>query len=143
MADRILGLIGLIFSAIYIYGALTIQESFIQDPLGPIAFPLIVGILFAISCLLMILKPDLPPQWPNASKIFELMLVIFILIAYGFILDFLGFTISTFLIASYLSWRMGAPPKRALIAGVCISVSVYFVFGKILSLSLAKGVVGF
>ena len=45
MSDRIFGGIGLLLAAFYIWQATLIQDSFISDPLGPKAFPIIIGVV--------------------------------------------------------------------------------------------------
>jgi putative tricarboxylic transport membrane protein len=66
MSDRIFGVIGLLLSAFYVWQATLIQESFIQDPVGPKAFPVLIAIVLAASSLVFVLNPTPrrtgPPQ---------------------------------------------------------------------------------
>lgn len=143
MGDRALGMVGIVLAIIYAIAALNIEESFISDPLGPKAFPLLIAALFGLAGLVMVLKPAQMPDWPQAAQLIEILLAAGVLYAYALILSFLGFSLSTFLASFYLSWRLGAQPLRAAIAGAVIAAGLYGLFHLILGLSLARGIVGF
>ena len=66
-----------------------------------------------------------------------------VMIAYAYALPLIGFVVSTAFAAGFLSWRLGTPPIKAVIAGVTIAVGIYVVFHLILGLSLARGPWGF
>jgi putative tricarboxylic transport membrane protein len=65
------------------------------------------------------------------------------MVAYTYALPAVGFVVSTTAAAGLLSWRLGAKPLRAVIAGVSIAVGIFVVFRLILKLSLAVGPWGF
>ena len=71
MSDRIMGGVGLLLAAFFIWQATLIKESFISDPVGPKIFPIIIGLLVGISSLAILLKPDDEPEWPDFSRLFE------------------------------------------------------------------------
>ncbi len=143
MGDRIFGGIGVALAAFFIWQATTIQESFIQDPVGPKTFPIIIGLLLGISSLVILLRPDANPVWPAAGRLMEIGAAILVLLAYAYFLPDLGFIIATAVASAYLSWRLGAPALHAIAAGVAIAVGIYVVFHLILGLTLAKGPFGF
>ena len=58
LGDRALGLVSLMVALAYIASATQIQTSFLQDPVGPKAFPIMIGIVAALSSLVLIVKPD-------------------------------------------------------------------------------------
>lgn len=138
-SDRIFGTISLAIAMIFIWRATVIEESFIQDPVGPKIFPIIIGAVMALSSIWFIVKPDADPRWPNAPRLLEIAFAAAVMIAYTYALPEAGFLISTALASAFLSWRLGATPVRAVIAGVVISVGIYVVFKMILGLSLAEG----
>lgn len=142
-SDRVLGIVGLVLSALIIASAFFIRESFIQDPLGPRAFPIVIAVVIALACIAIILRPDEEPEWPQLSKMLEIGVAVVVLIAYAELLPVVGFIISTAIAASFLSWRLGTEPLKAAIAGVVISGGIYVVFRLILGLSLARGPLGF
>lgn len=143
MSDRALGGAGLVLSALYIWQATRIQESFISDPVGPKGFPFIIGAVLAIASLFVILRPDPAARWPGSAKLLEILLAVGVMVAYGKLLPELGFVFSTLLASAYFSWRLGARPVEAGAAGVVISVGIYAVFHLALGLTLAVGPMGF
>ncbi|MCO6185237.1 tripartite tricarboxylate transporter TctB family protein [Rhizobium sp. L1K21] len=143
MSDRILGGIGLLVAAFYIWQSTLVELSFITDPVGPKTFPIMIGIVLALASLAMIFSPDANPHWPQAAKLLEIGISAAVMVAYVYLLPAAGFVIATALAAAFLSWRLGAEPLRGVIAGVAISVGIYVVFHLILGLSLAKGPLGF
>lgn len=143
MSDRIMGLFGLLFAGIMFWATGQIEESFIQDPLGPKAFPLLIASLIAISSAVMIIRPDQHSSWPSLKKWLELVVTVGVMVAYAAILPELGFVLSSILMATFMIQRLGGTVVQSLVAGTLTSVGLYFVFGFGLQLSLAKGPWGF
>jgi putative tricarboxylic transport membrane protein len=143
MSDRIFGVIGLLLAGFYAWQATLIQESFIQDPVGPKAFPFMIAAVLGLASLVFVVKPDPAPDWPAAGRIFEIAVSVAVMIAYALALPEAGFVASTTVAAAFLSWRLGARPVFAVIAGIAIAVGIYVVFHLILGLSLAEGPWGF
>tara|TARA_R110002012_G_scaffold135100_3_gene288745 strand:- start:2068 stop:2499 length:432 start_codon:yes stop_codon:yes gene_type:complete len=143
MSDRALGVACLLLSAFYIFMATQIQTSFITDYLGPKFFPILVGSLLAIAAIFPILKPDPEPDWPGIARLIEIVFAVAVMVAYTYALPVAGFVLSTAITSGILSWRLGAKPVAAAIAGVSISGGIYVVFHLVLQLSLARGPWGF
>lgn len=143
MGDRTLGAAGLALAAFFIWQATRIQTSFISDPVGPKAFPIIIGLVLAASSLAILVRPDQAPKWPALNQLVEIAVTIGVLVAYAFVLPQLGFVISTAFASAFLSWRLGTRPLAAVASGVATSVGLYVVFRLILGLSLATGPLGF
>jgi len=143
MSDRLFGGITLLLALAFIAGATQIEAALIFDSLGPSAFPIIIGVILAISSVYLILRPDAEPDWPEARRVVEILLALVIMLAYTFLLEPLGFVLATAVAASLLSWRLGAPLATAGVSGVGIAVGIYVVFHLILGLSLARGPWGF
>lgn len=142
MTDRIFGAAMVALAAFFIWGAFQIQLSFITDPLGPRAFPIVIGIVLGICGLVVALRPDPDPEWPALSRIIEVGAAAVVFIAYGQLLPDLGFLICTFGVGAYLSWRLGSRPLEALLAGAILSIGIYVIFHLILGLNLARGPFG-
>ena len=143
MSDRIFGGVCVVLAAAYVYFALQVQTAFISDPLGPKAFPVIIGVILAIGGTYAIARPDADPSWPGLGRLLEIGFAIAVMVAYTYALPTVGFVVSTTAAAGLLSWRLGATPLRAVIAGVSIAVGIFVVFRLILKLSLAVGPWGF
>ncbi|MEK9954602.1 MAG: tripartite tricarboxylate transporter TctB family protein [Pelagibacteraceae bacterium] len=143
MNDRIFGSISFLLSLFYIYSAFIIEESFIQDPVGPKIFPYIIAFFLLTSSLFLIFKPDPKPEWAEFGKIIEVLVTAIVLILYAIILPIIGFVITTFLASSFISWRLGATIKSAFLVSAAISISIFVLFRYVLGLSLATGPLGF
>lgn len=135
-SDRILGLVCLTVALAYIASATQIQTSFIVDPLGPKAFPIIVGAILAISSLAMILKPDADPAWPSGKRALKIAAALAVLVGYAFVLGDLGFIPATAIAASLISYQIKSNAKIAAIIGVSLSVGLFFIFKTLLGLGL-------
>lgn len=143
MSDRIFGLVGLLLALGYAWAALTIEESFLSDAVGPKAFPLIIATVLGLASLAIIAKPDAAPHWPSFMRFMEVGAAIAVMILYAILLPELGFIIATALAATYLTWRLGSAPVSSVVSGCATSAGIYAVFHLILGLSLAKGPLGF
>jgi len=62
MSDRIFGGTVLAVALLMMWATTLIEESFIQDPLGPKAFPMVIAVVAAIASMVMITKPDANPK---------------------------------------------------------------------------------
>jgi putative tricarboxylic transport membrane protein len=143
MSDRIFGGIVLTVSLLMMWATTLIEESFIQDPLGPKAFPMVIAVVMAISAVAMSIKPDANPEWPGLKKLVELVATLGMLVAYAQLLPVAGFVVSTMLVTAFLCWRLGASPRQSAQGGVLIALGVYGLFQHVLGLNLAQGPWGF
>lgn len=143
MSDRALGGTGLAIAALYAWQTATIEESFLSDPVGPKGFPYIIAALLALASLAIIIRPDASPRWPGLARLTEIAVAVMAMVAYGIMLPLAGFVPATMVAAGYFSWRLGARPVEAALAGVTISVGIYLVFHLALGLTLARGPLGF
>ena len=143
MSDRILGAICLALAVFFIWGATQIELSFMSDPVGPRIFPIIIGVMVGLAGLVILLRPDPEPDWPQLPRLLEIFAAAVVMIAYAELLPVLGFVIATALAGGFLSWRLGATAWGAGIAGICISLGIYVAFHLVLGLSLARGPFGF
>ena len=142
-SDRVFGATGLALAGMMVWRASVIEESFIQDPLGPKAFPYVIAIVLALSSLAMLVFPDEDPNWPSLARLMEIAAAVAVMVAYAQFLPVAGFVAATAVAASFLSWRLGSPPLQAVLAGLAISIGIYAVFHLALGLSLARGPWGF
>ena len=143
MSDRIFGGATIVLSLLMMWATGLIEESFIQDPLGPKAFPLVIAGVMGISGLVMMFKPDAEPHWPTMVKLAELAATVGVFVVYAQILPIAGFVLSTIVATAFLVWRLGGTTRQSLIGGVVIAVGIYALFQHVLGLNLAKGPWGF
>ena len=129
--------------ALPIWATGRIEESFIQDPLGPKAFPLVIAALVALSSVVMLVKPDRNPAWPNLRKWLEMAVTVGGMVAYAGVAPELGFVLSSALLAGFMVQRLGGTPLQSVVGGIVMSVGIFVVFTYALGLSLARGPWGF
>ncbi|SOH95152.1 putative tricarboxylic transport membrane protein [Monaibacterium marinum] len=135
-SDRIFGLVSLFVALAYIASATQIQTSFLADPVGPKAFPMLVGAVAALSSLVLILRPDPDPSWPIGRTWVSLLIAVVVLIAYAYSLKPLGFLVPTAIAAGVLSYQLSPQPRAAALTGVGLSVGLFVLFRFALGLSL-------
>ena len=136
MSDRIFGLVVVLVALAYIASATQIQTSFLSDPIGPKAFPILVGSIAALCGAIMILRPDEEPDWPELRTLGALLISVIVLVAYAYLLKPLGFLAPTAIVAAVLSYQINPRAGPAVIAGVGLSVGLFVVFKFILGLGL-------
>lgn len=145
MSDRLFGLVVLMVALAFIASATQVQTSFLSDPVGPKTFPIMIGVVAAISALIMIFKPDPNPQWPAGRTFFALLVALVVLIGYAFALKPFGFLLPTAVTAAVLSYQISPRIGPALLTGVGLSVGLFVLFKYALKLGLIpfpKGLFG-
>jgi putative tricarboxylic transport membrane protein len=143
MTDRIFASIVMVVALVMALAATQIQESFIQDPLGPKAFPILIAGLMAAAAVVMLVKPDRNPHWPSFKKVLELLGTTGVLVAYAYLLPLAGFVLATAVATAFLCGRLGANLRQSVQGGLLTSVGIYLVFQWVLGINLAKGPWGF
>jgi len=133
LGDRILGLGLLVLAVAYGWVAQQWPEPFGgAETVGPETFPTILSVILAGGSLYLMVKPDPDASWPVGKSALELVIAVLVLVVYAFLLEPLGFIISTTL-------AVGTPPVRAFVTGLVSAVVVFVVFNYGLSLSLPAG----
>jgi len=135
-SDRLFGLVVLMTALAYIASATQIQTSFLQDPVGPKAFPMLVGAVAALSALVMIVKPDPSPQWPGLRTFGALVIALIVLVAYAYALKPFGFLLPTAVTATILSYQISPRVVPAVLTGTGLSIGLFVLFKYALNLGL-------
>jgi len=65
VSDRLFALVVLLAAIAYIMSAANIPTGFLVDPVGPKLFPRLVGGVAALCAILILIKPDANPTWPE------------------------------------------------------------------------------
>ena len=135
-SDRIFGLVILMTARAVIARAPHDNTSFLSDPVGPKAFPILVGIVSAISALVLIFKPDPDPNWPAFRTFGAILIAVIVLVIYAYLLKPLGFIIPTIFAAGILSYQISPRPVPAALTGIGLSVGLFILFKYALDLGL-------
>jgi len=133
-SDRIFGLITLITAVAYIAAATQIQTNFFSGEFLPKLFPLLIGGVAALASLVLVFKPDPDPEWPEGRTWGNLLVAVIVLAFYSVLMSPLGFILPTAIAASILSYQISPSPKKAILAGVGLSLGLFVVFKFILML---------
>ena len=136
MSDRIFGLVMLFAAAGYVFAAQQAQSGFMSDPIGPRAFPTMIGVVAGLCSLVMIVRPDPDPEWPVAGTLLSIAFAVVVLIGYAYSLKPLGFIIPTMIAAGLLSYQLSGRPLAAALSGVGLSLGLFILFKFILDLGL-------
>jgi putative tricarboxylic transport membrane protein len=142
VSDRLTGLVLLALAVAYGVTAGGYQ-AMIGDPLGPAVFPTALAIALGLLSLYLIVRPDLEPAWPLGRALLKQVLTLVAFVAYAYLLEPLGFLVSTFLAVVVLGWLLGARLWQAGAAGVAIAIVLFVLFDTLLSLPLPAGVLDF
>ena len=138
MIDRIFGIFLFLVGGYVIYGGLSLEVPFSYDPLGPKAFPVILGALLSALSLVIIAKPE-KSHFPQSATMFKTILIVVLLVLYSLSFNFLGFLLSTALLVFFISLIFKGTTKQALGSAIGVSFSVYLLFGILLDVPLPAG----
>jgi len=144
-SDRIFGLVALMVALAYIASATQIQTSFLSDPVGPKAFPILIGAVAALCGLVLIVRPDPDPEWPDARTWGSLLIAVVVLIGYAYSLKPMGFLVPTAITAAILSYQISPRTLPAVLSGLGLSIGLFILFKFALGLGLVpfpKGLIG-
>jgi len=135
-SDRIFGVIAALVALAYIASAIQIESGFMTDPVGPKGFPMLIGIIAAISSITIVIRPDEEPTWPGLRKFGSLLFSIVVLIFYAYSLKPLGYLLATALTAGILSYQIKPVLKSAIVTGLGLSGILFTIFKYALGLGL-------
>lgn len=136
-SDRIFGLV-IVLGALAIFaGALQVRTSFLSDPLGPKAFPILISGFMVLAGLSIALRPDSEPDWPQKPALMRMLAALAILVGYAYALPPFGFLVPTALAASGISYLIRPNPGTAALTGAGLSAVLFVIFKYGLGLGLA------
>jgi putative tricarboxylic transport membrane protein len=151
LIDRLIGAAALLLAAVYLYATSKIPTLEIGDPLGPKAFPILLGIVLIAAALLLFIETlkadrDTGDVAPRESRRHWWMIggVTVWTAIYFSLFDRAGYLIATI---AYLLPMMAVFNAGKWVANVLTTVlwavGSYVLFVKILGVALPAGVLGF
>jgi putative tricarboxylic transport membrane protein len=141
VSDRLTGLLLLALAVAYGVTASGYQ-AMIGDPLGPAVFPIVLAIPLGLLSLYLVVRPGPEADWPRGRALLKQVLALVAFVAYAYLLEPLGFLVSTFLAVVALGCLLGARLRQAAVAGAGIAVVLFVLFDSLLGLPLPAGVLG-
>jgi putative tricarboxylic transport membrane protein len=127
-SDRIFGLVTLITAVAYLAAATQIQTNFFSGENLPKLFPMLIGVIAAISSLVMIFKPDPEPEWPASKSWINMGLAVVVLSVYAVLLTPLGFIGPTAIAAGILSYQISPRVMPAIYSGIGLALGLFVLF---------------
>jgi putative tricarboxylic transport membrane protein len=142
VSDRLTGLALLALAVAYGVTAGGYQ-AMIGDPLGPAVFPVALAIALGLLSLYLTVRPGPEAAWPGRRALLKQGLALIAFVAYAYLLEPLGFLVSTFLAVVVLGQLLGARLWQAGAAGAAIAIVLFVLFDTLLGLPLPAGVLVF
>jgi putative tricarboxylic transport membrane protein len=148
MADRILGLLGLILAAGMAWLARGYEAPISYEPVGPAAFPLLMAALMAVLSLWLVVRPAhhagaeaSEPFLTDASM--KVLTLVAVMLAYAVLFQALGFIVSTALMTVPVGRVFGGTWRQSVLAGIGLGVSFFLIFDRVFDVILPAGVLSF
>lgn len=135
-SDRIFGAVVTLVALAYVASATQIQTGFMSDPVGPRTFPILIGSVAALCGMVIAIRPDPDPEWPELATLGALAVAVIVLVGYAYALKPLGFLLPTAIAAGILSYQIQPRPAMAALAGIGLSLGLFVIFKFVLGLSL-------
>ena len=151
MYDRLLGVIMVIFSILMYRESLKLTQKAQWDVIGPAFFPkFILAVILCLSILLIYNSfrhqdDSKIPGTKNDLSLFALVFIYGVMGAYIYLMQILGFLISSFLFLLTMQWFLSGCNNRHLGNMVLISIVsafvVYYTFVNYLGVFLPRGII--
>lgn len=138
--DRLTGLVLLALGAGAIWHGYGLEVAFAADPVGPKAFPIIVGAVLVVCGASIALRPD-PITW-EVGDYGRILLIAGASLAYPFILVPLGFVPATSILGFLCALAFKGRPVPALIGSVVMAAVIFALIDLGLGLGLPRGPLG-
>jgi putative tricarboxylic transport membrane protein len=156
MADRVIFVCTLVLAAVYLYATEQLPSLEIGDPLGPKAFPRLLGAGLVLTAIVMLLEMARARKTASASAVAapsdstgrKATIVVAAVVVWTFlyflVFETLGYVIATsvYLLVLTSYFNRGRPVTNAL-TSVLFSLLSYLMFVKLLGVNLAPGILPF
>ncbi len=151
LTDRIIGAFMLLLAAVYLYATAQIPTLEIGDPLGPKAFPILLGIALIVAAILLIIETLKKSREPRAEvprenprHLWFIGGVTLWTALYFGVFDRVGYLVATviYLLVLMAVFNPGKWLANTL-TSVLFAVGSYVLFVKILGVVLPAGILSF
>lgn len=142
-SGRIAAVAILALAVLLLLGSGRIEYAFSSDPLGPRAFPYLLGATLAILAVWYWLRPGEAESWPATGTLAQSALLIAVVAAAVVLMPSAGFVLSASVIAAFVSWQFGATPAYAAVSGIGQGIFWFAIFKYALGTYLPSGTLFF
>ena len=156
MADRVIFAGILVLAGIYFWATTQIPTLEIGDPLGPKAFPRLLGIALLISAAMLLAEmlkenkarksePAGEPEEPHDTSTYKIVAGVVVATAIFFALfEPLGYAISTSLFLQVMTSYFNKGKRWTnILTAVIYGFASYYIFTKLLGVNLPSGILPF
>jgi putative tricarboxylic transport membrane protein len=146
--DRLIAAAALLLAAVYLFATGHIPSLEIGDPLGPKAFPRLLGIALIAAAILLIVEtlkaPKEAPEKPPSGSSRHLWVIGAVVVwtaLYFAVFDVVGYLVATTIYLLVLTEAFNRGKRVAnVLTSVLFALGSYILFVGILGVALAKGV---
>jgi putative tricarboxylic transport membrane protein len=151
LRDRIIGGLTILLAAVYLYATAQIPTLEIGDPLGPKAFPILLGIALILAAILLLVETLKPGDTAGIETgpvdrrhLWLIGGVTLWTALYFWVFDRAGYLVSTVIYLLVLTAVFNAGKWLAnVLTSVLFAVGSYVLFVKILGVTLPVGILAF
>ncbi len=154
LTDKIILALTLLLAAVYFYATSQIPSLEIGDPLGPKAFPILLGVILLFACALLAVEIIRAKPQPAAEKstvdpesvrhLWQIGGVVVWTSFYFWMFDRAGYITSTavYLLALTITFNRGKWVANIL-TSILFTIGSYVLFAKVLGVVLPAGLLSF
>ncbi|WP_172380751.1 tripartite tricarboxylate transporter TctB family protein [Vibrio sp. Vb339] len=135
MIGRLISIAIFVSAAIYASAATGYSAGF-GDPLGPKVFPLMISIPTMLLSASLIAYPGRVGELTDTYHLVKQISFTIALFTFVFLLEKIGYVLSSIILISTISILLDAKPKQALVVGMLVTPILWVTFDKLLNLPL-------
>ena len=139
MSDRALGAVCVVASAAMAWAAQDYAAAISYEPVGPLAFPLLLAFGLGLSGLWLVLRPSAGAEAFHGVPGNPPALCAAAVLVYAVLFQWLGFPLATALMAVPVGMAFCGSWKQSLIGGAALGGVLYLLFDKLLDVVLPAG----
>jgi len=142
IADRIYAIVMLVLSVIYCASAFSLDTDF--NPANEKFYPFVLSVLMIVSSIGLFIWPSAhTTSWPKGRNVQKIGITFCAILVYCFILQKVGFIITTSVLMGICMWVFEAKRKWIAPVSIITAISFYVVFDRLLGLNLPAGLLNF
>jgi putative tricarboxylic transport membrane protein len=148
-ADLVSGCVLVLLGVLVLVAASQIRGG-MEERLPPRTLPYTVGLTILAGGAILALKSwrvtgeSVPLKWPDRKAMVRITICLLAIVVFVLLMTPIGFPLSSALYVAFSIWYLNRSALRtALIIGIITGISSYYIFGKLLELSLPVGTIFF
>jgi len=140
-SDRKAGLITVAVAAVMIILSLQLDAGLATGAVGVSGTPIMIAGLALFFGLILIFFPDggFKTEWPPSMTFISIGLLLVILLAYGYMLEIVGFTLASVAFMYFLLRLFTCTKRVSALVAVSSTLTLYIIFDYLLNISLPIG----